>query len=125
MNKMAIVIPAAILSMLVSGQVLSQKATEQFIPIGESPGLSGTRTHIGRIQGFDAASGILSLSAEGEVYSVRVTDDTRIWLDRSASKLTNLEGDTSDLEAGRRAEVSYADPAMHGAASWVKVEMTN
>lgn len=125
MNKPLIIISAATLSLLFAGQVFPQKATERFIPIGESPGLSGTMTDIGRIQGFDAASGTLSLSAGGVARDVRITDDTRIWLDRSVSELSNLEGATSDLQAGRRAEVNYVDPDARDVASWVKVEMVN
>lgn len=125
MNKLTTIIAAAALSTAFAGQALAQKATEQFIPIGESPGLSGSQTHIGRIQGFSPASGILSLNANGETHDVRITNDTRIWLDRSAAKLSNLQGDTSDFEAGRRAEVSYVDPALGDTASWVKIETDN
>ena len=125
MNRLTTIIPVAILSMLFAGNTFSQKATEQFIPIGESPGLSGAVTDIGQIQGFDAASGTLTLSAGGTPRAVRITGETDIWLDRSASKLSNLEGDTSNLQAGRRAEVSYVDPAVRDVASWVKVETGN
>lgn len=125
MNRLTTIIPVAILSMLFAGNTFSQKATEQFIPIGESPGLSGAVTDIGQIQGFDAASGTLTLSAGGTARAVRITGETDIWLDRSASKLSNLEGDTSNLQAGRRAEVSYVDPAVRDVASWVKVETGN
>ena len=125
MNKLTSIVAAAILAIPFAGQTHAQKLTEQFIPIGESPGLSGSQTYIGRIQRFDAASGTLSLDANGKVHDVRITDDTRIWLDRSASKQTNLQGDPSDFQAGRRAEVSFVDPALRGTASWVKVETDN
>ena len=125
MNRLRTIIPVAILTILFASESFSQKATEQFIPIGESPGLSGVTTYIGRIQGYDAASGTLTLNAGGAPQAVRITDDTNIWLDRSAWKLSNLEGDASDLQAGRRAEVSYVDPTVRDVASWVKVETGN
>lgn len=118
-------IPVALLSLLAASQISAQKATEQFIPIGESPGLSVSQTDIGRIQSFDAASRTLSVEAGGSIRPVRITDVTRIWVDRSASKLSNLDGDISDLAAGRRVEVSYVDPDSRQAANWVKVEAAN
>jgi len=118
-------VPVAILSLLAAGQISAQMATEQFIPIGESPGLSVIHTDIGHIQAFDAASGTLSVESGGSIRPVHITDATRIWLDRSASKLSNLDGDTSDLAAGRRVEVSYVDPESRQAANWVKVEAGN
>lgn len=125
MKSLTRMIPVAVLSLLAAGQISAQMATEQFIPIGESPGLSVSHTDIGRIQAFDAASRTLSVEAGGSIRPVRITDVTRIWVDRSASKLSNLDGDISDLTAGRRVEVSYVDPDSRQAANWVKVEAAN
>lgn len=125
MKSLTRTIPVALLSLLAAGQLAAQMATEQFIPIGESPGLSSIHTDVGRIRGFDAASRTLSVESGGSTRPVRITDVTRIWVDRSASKLSNLDGDTSDLAAGRRVEVSYVDPRNRQAANWVKVEAGN
>lgn len=125
MKKLPKIIPVAMLSLLCASQACAQMATERFVPIGESPGLSVSHTDVGRIRGFDAGSRTLSLEAEGGIRPVRITDDTRIWLDRSGSELSNLNGDTSNLAIGRRAEVSYADPARRRSANWVKVEVGN
>lgn len=114
-----------VLSLLAASEISAQRATERFIPIGESPGLSVAHTDIGRILSFDAASRTLSLESGGSTRAVRITDDTRIWVDRSASKLSNLDGDTSDLTAGRRVEVSFVDPGRRQAANWVKVAAGN
>lgn len=125
MKNLVKLMPIALLTLLGVAEISAQMATERFIPIGESPGLSTSQTDIGLIRSFDAASGTLSLESGTGVRPVRITDSTRIWVDRSAAKLSNLDGDTSDLAAGRRAEVSYADPGNRQLANWVKVEAGN
>ncbi len=120
MRKYAIAV--SILWLFTAGQTIAQQQTEIYIPIGESPGLSGTHTDVGQILGFDADSRTLSLAARNGTRPVRITSDTDIWLDRSAAKLRNASGAVSDLVPGRRAEVKYMDPAKRQAAAWVKVE---
>ena len=123
MRKYAIAIP--ILWLCTAGQALAQQQTEIYIPVGESPGLSGTYTDVGQILGFDAGSRTLSLAAPGGTRPVRITSDTHIWLDRTGAKLRNTGGGVSDLVSGRRAEVKYMDPAKRQSAAWVKVEAGN
>ena len=96
-----------------------QKATERYIPIGESPGLSNKYTYIGVIEAVDPQQ--RTLTAAG--YTVRVTNETRIWLDRSLQKLTNLTGSFDDLQAGRKVEI-YTGAAQSQVAEWVKVQVT-
>jgi len=100
-----------------------QKATEQFIPIGESPGVSRKLTSIGEIVEVNAAARTVTIADSAGRQTVRVTDQTRIWLDRTKLKQTNLNGSFADLRAGRRVEVKYADPARRDVAEWVKVEV--
>ena len=121
MHKIAM----AILWLCTTGQTFAQQQTEIFIPIGESPGLSGLYTDVGRILGFDAGSGVLSLAAGGGTRPVQTSAETAIWLDRSKAKLRNESGDVSDLVSGRRAEIKYLDPAKRDSAAWVKVETDN
>ncbi len=83
MYKIAMAIP--ILWLCTAGQALGQQQTEFYIPIGESPGLSGTYTEVGQILSFDAGTRTLSLAARGGTRPVRITSDTDIWLDRSAA----------------------------------------
>jgi hypothetical protein len=56
---------ALLLALLVLPPAYAQKATEQFIPIGQSPGISGVETRIGEI----VASDNPSPSAGGRVWS--------------------------------------------------------
>ena len=109
---------------LLAGPLLAQKLTEQFIPIGQSPGLSGAHTKIGNIDSFSVQEETMTMSNASGSYSVQVAEDTHIWLDRSKLRATNEMGSLSDLQAGRRIEVKYKgnDPA--SAAEWIKVEVT-
>lgn len=102
-----------------------QEETERFIPIGRSPGLSGAVTDIGTVSAFDSGSRILKIDAASGPQSVEVTERTRIWVDRSKAKLSNLNGSPDDLAAGRMVEVKYVDATAKRDADWIKVEMAN
>lgn len=99
----------------------SQEATERFIPIGQSPGVSGRTTHIGPIQAVDASKRLLTVGAAGDAQRFGITDGTAIWVDRSALKQTNSRGSVADLQPGRRAEVKW-DAKDKTRAEWIKVE---
>lgn len=102
-----------------------QKTAERFIPIGQSPGISGKQSHIGNIEGTDAAKRTVTIAvAPDKNYTVTVTDRTRIWLDRSKSKLPTLNGGYGDLKAGLRVEIKYESPSRRQHAEWIKVELT-
>lgn len=99
----------------------AQKATEQFIPIGQSPGLSGKATVIGTVEAIDAAARTMTVNAGATSYRCALTDRTRIWIDRSAQRLSATTGRLADLQEGRRVEVKFTD-ATRKTAEWVKVE---
>lgn len=100
----------------------AQEATERFIPIGESPGLSGKYTVIGEIQAIDSATGTMTVAADGRTYDVKVTERTRIWIDRSHLKLAPLTGNFADCEQGLKVEVKFAAEAGKETADWIKVQ---
>ncbi|HEX9725717.1 MAG TPA: hypothetical protein VGC53_15665 [Vicinamibacteria bacterium] len=103
--------------------VWAQKTTERFIPIGQSPGLSGEYTKIGSIESVSVQEQTVMMSDPSGGYSVRLAEDTQIWLDKSKLGATNEVGTVSDLMAGRRIEVKYKDNDPNAAAEWIKVEM--
>ncbi len=109
---------AVLAALLWSAPAHAQKATEQFIPIGQSPGLSGEYTYLGAIEAADIVA--RSITAGGR--SVQVTERTRIWLDRSGAKQPNLVGSFDDLRAGHRVEIKYEDEARRERADWIKVQ---
>lgn len=102
--------------------VHSQEATERFIPIGESPGLSGTHTMIGEIQAVDGQSRTLTVATEERTYSVGITERTRIWIDRSHLALPALTGDFADCRRGLKVEVKLEEEKEQAAAEWIKIQ---
>ena len=102
-----------------------QKATEIFIPLGQSPGLSGTATVIGEVGEVDTQQRTLTIAGPGGTWSAQVTDRTKIWLDRSTIPLPNQTGSLADLKQGFKVEVKYQEdvPKGRGPAEWIKVQL--
>jgi hypothetical protein len=105
------------------GTAVAQEATEQFIPIGESPGVSREESYLGECVAYDAEDRVLQMHGNRGIRRILITEKTRIWLDRSPIEETNVVGDPGDLLPGRRMEVRYADPDDKEVADWVKVEI--
>jgi hypothetical protein len=105
------------------GGAVAQEATEQFIPIGESPGVSREESYLGECVAYDAEDRVLQMHGNRGIRRILITEKTRIWLDRSPIEQTNVVGDPGDLLPGRRMEVRYADPDDKEVADWVKVEI--
>ncbi len=99
----------------------AQQATERYIPIGASPGVSGQDSYIGEIVAVDMSTRTLTVEDEDGVHTMTVTPETRIWLDRSQRRRTALEGSYEDCEVGRRVEVMHK-PDEPMVAEWIKVE---
>ncbi|MHC4415197.1 MAG: hypothetical protein ACYS0G_07935 [Planctomycetota bacterium] len=99
-----------------------QKATEMFIPIGRSPGLSGKYTIIGRLETVNPLDRVITIAGPAQTWRATATSRTLIWLDRSKFQLTNLYGDLEDLRQGLVVEVKYEDPKRRGSgtAEWIK-----
>lgn len=100
----------------------AQQATERYIPLGQSPGVSGKTAMMGTVVGY--ANGVLTVNSPAypAPHQVRLTADTKIWLDRNAMRQTNMVGSAADLQPGRRIEIRFVDPASRAAAEWIKVE---
>ena len=109
-------------SVLNPWQSQAQQATEQYVPLGQSPGVSGTLTVIGTIDAIDAATKTITVAGSSGSSSVRVAQQTKIWLDRSKIKQVNLVGAFSDLAAGQTVEVKFVDSDRRQIADWIKVE---
>ncbi len=119
MSKVALKLAAGLL--LFAGLANAQMITERFIPIGESPGVSGKLSTIGVISAVDDLARTVTVDGEGGARTYKVDDYTYIWLDRSDWKLTNIKGSYRDCAIGQRVEIMHRrDDA--GAAYWIKVE---
>jgi hypothetical protein len=99
----------------------AQRTTEQFIPLGQSPGISGVRSYIGPIVTVDVRNNTFTVQGPAGLQTIKVVARTRIWLDRSAQRLTNVVGSMTDVQAGRRVEVTFVDETKKDTADWIKV----
>lgn len=125
MLKNAILVVAALL-LLSYADASAQKATEVFIPIGESPGLSGKYTMIGKIDSIHAQTQTIVVSDSTGSHSVQISEHTKIYLDRSELNTSNKKGVFSDIRVGMLAEVKYEyeKQEIHGPVEWIKIQVT-
>ena len=98
-----------------------QQTTEQYIPIGKSPGISSKYSYIGSIVSVDEETRTIVVESDRGSKTIQMTPTTRLWLDRSGKRLTNIEASYSDCEVGRKVEVMY-DHEDHSVAVWIKIE---
>lgn len=99
-----------------------QKATERYIPIGESPGVSSVTAEIGQITLADEQASTLTIATPGQMRTVRISEDTRIWLDRTDIGLPNQTARFADCAPGRTVEIKYLDER-RWVAEWVKIRV--
>jgi hypothetical protein len=116
------IIPFIVPALLLAGGASAQERTERFIPIGSSPGISGVYSTIGTITGRNATERTITVESAAETLTVRVPEGIDIWVDRSATRQTNLVGAWSDLELGSTVEVKCVDYETRDEADWVKVQ---
>jgi hypothetical protein len=102
----------------------AQQSTEMYVPIGQSPGVSGVSSEVGRVVAYEEATRTLVFRAAAGERRAELTDGTRIWLDRSGTASPSRSGSAADCRSGARVEVRYAyDGATRTTrAVWVKVE---
>src|SRR5262245_18312479 len=102
--------------------IYGQKTTEQFIPLGKSPGISGKLTWIGTVEKVDEQDKSLTVKTDSNSKTFKVSDQTRIELDRSKASLSNIKGGFTDLKNGRKVEVKYLKDR-ETEAEWIKIEV--
>ena len=116
---------SAIMVIVLGGalNIYGQEATELFIPIGESPGLSNKMSLIGTVESVDPQKKIVSVSSPSGAQTVTITERTPIWLDRSLDKLPNRSGAIADLQPGRRIEIKLRKGELRPVAEWIKIQI--
>ncbi len=116
----------AIVIVLLGGalEASGQQATEMFIPIGQSPGLSGKGSLIGTLESVDPGKRMVTISSSSGAQTVGITDRTLIWLDRSQQKQPNQNGAINDLQKGRKVEVKLRKGEPKAVAEWIKVQVS-
>ena len=100
-----------------------QWATEQYIPIGKSPGISGEYSRIGTIEAIDVDARQVTIATETGPVVVELTENTIVWVDRSELGEANTAGSFDDLAEGREVEVLSEERERRGEgpAAWIKV----
>jgi hypothetical protein len=107
----------------VLSQALAEKTTELYIPLGQSPGVSGKLTLIGKIDRVDQQKGVLTLSNASGSYDVQVTESTKIYLDKSKLSQKNEYGALADCKKGMSAEVRFVEDERGRPADWIKLQV--
>jgi len=99
----------------------AQKETEVFIPIGKSPGVSGKYSMICKVEMVKANDSIMTIRQESGVMNLKMTEQTKIYLDKSKLKLQNKKGVLADIKPGITMEVKYVDNKPSNPVDWIKL----
>src|SRR5437667_10183056 len=86
-------------------EAFGQEATEMYIPIGQSPGVSGKSTLLGTIESVDPGKRMLTVSGPAGTRKFQIADRTLTWIDRSARRQRNQTGTLPDLQPGRTVDI--------------------
>jgi hypothetical protein len=113
----------ALLTLCVVQVATAQHLTEQHIPVGAYPELVGAYVMICTIVAIDPRARTITVQKDGSERHYRVTDDTKIWLDRSRLAQPTAEGSLADVLPGLAAEVRSVGPEQPDVAYWVKVQI--
>lgn len=105
----------------------AQKATEFYIPVGKSPGVSGISTALGSCQSVDTGKRTVTVRGRFTTWTGAITGQTKIWLDRSKVGLPNRTGTLADLKPGLRIEVKYEGKKRTSGAAceWIKIQLVH
>lgn len=103
---------------------LAQKSTEMFIPIGQSPGLSGAHTLYGEVESINVQEGSCVIKTpDGKEETIITDGDPDVWLDYSSQKQKNTYGSLSDIKLGMTVECKFIDNQKRDSLDWIKVAM--
>jgi hypothetical protein len=113
---------------LLAGVAFAHPATEQFIPIGQSPHAVTMQGKVSAVAEPAAADGVSSIAmttpAAPEALNYVVNPQTRIYIDRSAHGRASTLGSMADLQPGRDIEVAVS-ASDTSTALWIKVRAEN
>jgi hypothetical protein len=112
-----------IVSLAAVGAASAHPATEQYVPIGQSPGEGTVQGRAGAVV-EPAGDGppIISVLGPGDAAlgAYVITPATRVYIDRSGEGLPNLVGAIEDVRPGNVVEVRVRNDETR-AAEWIKV----
>ncbi len=101
----------------------AEKATELYLPIGKSPGLSDKYSLIGTIAEVNSHDQTLTVTNASGTYSVLTSEYTLFFLDKSKLRQSNRYGSFSDFNKGMMVEVRFEADKRHRPAEWIKLQI--
>jgi len=105
--------------MIATGAAQAQQATERYIPIGKSPGVSSEESFIGTITDIDYTVHKMEVTGSEGRIDVSPAESTRYYVDRTKRKMSNQTATFRDCEVGLKVEIKIkAD----GSVDWIKIE---
>ena len=107
------------LSIAAGAVAYSHPATERYIPIGESPGVSNVKSYVGAIRSLEMTESGFTMSVQDSDKPIVVTDETKIYLDTGPGR-SNMIGTEKDCQVGRKIEVYLHED---GTAYWIKISV--
>ena len=121
LNRKSLIV--TVISIILSMLSLSyaQESSERFIPIGQSPGISNKLSYIGNIIGINRSENTIVVETNNNQVSIDISTNTKFWLDRSKSKLSNLVANYESCAIGQKVEVKY-NRLDNKLADWIKIE---
>ncbi len=122
MLKLSFITTLICVLMIGAFAVQAEKATELFIPMEKSPGLSGEYTVMGKVEKVNSGAQSITMSGPSGSYTVKLTEHTFIYLDRSKAQQSNSYGTLADCEIGDLVEVKFVDNSRNKPIEWIKVQ---
>ena len=114
-----------LLCLLTTAVATAQRATEIYIPIGRSPGVSGKLSTIGTCTACDVTERVATVRAGQNTWTVKMTAATKIYLDRSELGQPKCCGTLADLRDSRQVEIKYKGERKSGSeCEWIKIRIT-
>ena len=103
----------------------AQKATELYIPIGKSPGVSGETSIVGTIEAVDLANRTITVLYDNERYTGKLNVASLVYLDRSNYQKKNTRGTLEDCTVGSKCEMTYQykEEEQTDFVNWLKVKV--
>ena len=123
MSKYMTVTGILIILLAIAAPGPAEKETEVYIPIGQSPGVSGEYAAMGKIEQVNYPQNTLTMSSGSGTYTVKVSKRTQIYLDRSKTGQPNLYGSLADCKPGMTIEVRFEQDERGRPADWIKLKM--
>lgn len=106
-----------------AGAAHGQAATEVFIPIGKSPGLSGRYTVVGHIKDIYEQDMTMTVVSSARTWTVKMTPESKVFLDRSHVRRRNTVGTTADCRPGVLCEIKFEGRGEPSSVNcqWIKI----